>query len=271
MRVAFVGQRQHHETAALGAPAGGLEPAFVEHRPGADPGPLLRALEHLRPEAVVVFGAEPLPLAGLDGVLRLGVVTGAPGADGTRYDRLVAADAALADGSVWRVVPLPVDDGLYDLAPAEPAHPARALFLGPSTRHRELWLTDVKHHFDVLHVAHGMHGDKLRELLGRTDVAITLHPSDDVGYEHGVSLHLAAGHLVLSEPLSPGHGLEPGLDYVEVTSPAVLRETMAGVHRHPALHHAIRRRGRRKAEQFRASRVWPRLLGDLARELGRGR
>ena len=32
-------------------------------------------------------------------------------------------------------------------------------------------------------------------------------------------LHLAAGHLVITEPLSPSHGLESGIDYVEVQLP----------------------------------------------------
>jgi hypothetical protein len=72
---------------------------------------------------------------------------------------------------------------------------------------------------------------------------------------------------VLSEPLSPLHGLEPGIDFLELRSPGQLLQAIFGVRAFPDVHAAVRRRGRRKAEQFRASRVWPRLLGDLVRDV----
>ena len=76
-------------------------------------------------------------------------------------------------------------------------------------------------------------------------------------------LHLAAGHLVVSEPLDPSHGLEPGIDYVQVRSPAVLRQVVGVIRSAPETFRAIRIRGRAKAESFRASRVYPRLFEDL--------
>jgi len=141
------------------------------------------------------------------------------------------------------------------------------VFVGYSTEHRERWLIDVKHHFDLFHVAHGIHGDKLRELFARTDVGLNLHGEPYPSFENRVSLHLAAGHLVVSEPLSPTHGLEPGVDFVEVGTPRALVETIVSLRAYPDLWSAIRRRGRRKAEAFRASRVWPRILADLATDL----
>jgi hypothetical protein len=38
--------------------------------------------------------------------------------------------------------------------------------------------------------------------------------------------------------------------------------------RFPGLWHRVRVRGRMKAEQFRASRVWPRLLHDALADVG---
>jgi len=139
--------------------------------------------------------------------------------------------------------------------------------VGYSTSHREAWLVDAKHHYDVLHVAYGVHGKKLRELFARTDVAINLHGEPYPSFENRVCLHLAAGHLVLSEPLSPLHGLEPGIDFLELRSPGQLLQAIFGVRAFPDVHDVVRRRGRRKAEQFRASRVWPRVLGDLVRDV----
>ena len=54
------------------------------------------------------------------------------------------------------------------------------------------------------------------------DVAINVHNEPYPSFENRVCLHLAAGHLVLSEPLSPTHGLEPGIDYVEFHRPQQL-------------------------------------------------
>jgi hypothetical protein len=68
---------------------------------------------------------------------------------------------------------------------------------------------------------------------------------------------------VLSEPLSPTHGLEPGIDYVEVRDRDDLLNAVDQIHLYPDLYRRVRIRGRRKAEAFRASRVYPRLVHDL--------
>jgi len=81
-------------------------------------------------------------------------------------------------------------------------------------------------------------------------------------------MHLAACHLVLSEWLSPSHGLELGLDYIEITGPGSLYHAAEMLGRFPGLWHRVRVRGRLKAEQFRASRVWPRLLHDAIADVG---
>jgi hypothetical protein len=294
-RVAFVGQRTYFEVTALTRPAGGLEPHFVDHRGGADEGPTLARLAELRPDVVIVFRPEILPAGALDDVpaLTLGFNTeplprggAAAGAahpdqlwrlselaqtDTAQFDRIMTFDplsaaAAPPDLEVWRSVPLPVDDRLF--APVRPMKaPPQIAFIGYSTDHREAWLVDAKHHFDVLHVAHGVSGAALRDLFGRTDVALNLHGHPYPSFENRVCLHLAAGHLVISEPLSPSHGLEPGIDYLEVTSPHQLLLAIQRLRAARSPYDGVRRRGRRKAEQFRASRVWPRLVGDLARDV----
>ena len=289
MRVVFVGQRQYFTSCV---PPGAC---FVDHRGGVDPGPMLAKVRALRPDVVVVFrpeivpprafdgldavtlgfNTEPLPrdehsLAHPDQLWRLSELTQT---DVGQFDRIVtfdplSADAAHAAGvPVWRSLPLPVADGLFGPAERVARDPPRLLFVGYSTDHRERWLVDVKHHFDLLHIAHGVHGERLRELFDRTDVAINLHGEDYPSFENRVPLHLAAGHLVLTERLSPTHGIEPGIDVVEVASPGALVEAVQALRARPDLWSPVRRRGRRKAEQFRASRVWPRVMADLERDL----
>jgi hypothetical protein len=73
---------------------------------------------------------------------------------------------------------------------------------------------------------------------------------------------LAAGHLLISEPLSPRHGLRPGVDYLEVEDPAALLERIEQLAADPAAYADVRRSGHVAAEQFRASHVYPELVRD---------
>jgi hypothetical protein len=141
------------------------------------------------------------------------------------------------------------------------------LFVGRSTVHRERFLMDVKHRFDCLHVAFGVQADELERLLDRHQITFNVHNEPYPSFENRVLLHLAAGHLVISERLSPTHGLEPGFDYIEITHPEDLLEIATEARAFPDAFHRIRVRGRQKAEQARASRVWPALVRDLFAEL----
>jgi len=289
MRIVFVGQTQYFTSCV---PPGAC---FVDHRGGVEPGAMLQRVRGLRPDVVVVFRPEIVPPRAFDDLeaVTLGFNTEPlpRDPDGTahpdqlwrlselaetdagQFDRIVTFDplsaqaAHLAGVPAWRSLPLPVADTLFAPVRLKARRPPRFLFVGYSTEHRERWLMDVKHHFDVLHVAHGVHGEALRRLFHATDVAINLHGEDYPSFENRVPLHLAAGHLVLTERLSPTHGIEPGIDLVELASPGALVQAVRAVRADPDLWSAVRRRGRRKAEQFRASRVWPRVLADLRRDL----
>ncbi|MBI5105924.1 MAG: hypothetical protein HZB46_13260 [Solirubrobacterales bacterium] len=293
MRVAFVGQSTFFEACALEDGASAWTATFVEFRKDGDAGALRRALADFGPDAVVVFRPEVVPaglLADLDaptlgflteplprhgGVVahddlerrlwELGLV------DGAQFDRIVSFDPHIARTAdavlpVWRSAPLPVADRYYAPVPARSGPPS-PLFVGRSTPHREAFLARAKHHYDVLHLAFGVDADGLEEVMAQHDVGINVHNNPYPSFENRVCLHLAAAHLVLSEPLDPTHGLEPGIDFLEVHNAGQLELALWNLHRHPGLHHRIRVRGRRKAEQFRASRVWPRLLTDLLAEV----
>lgn len=292
MRIAFIGQETYFRAAALTTPTAEVLPHFVEFRSGGDPQRMMSEIERFAPDVVIVFRPETIP-AGLFGSLRvptLGFLTEPlPRGDGkphpdlewrladtrlidrSNFDRIVSFDPLFVEvadslAPVWRSVPLPVDDRFF--APVRPsAVPPRVAFVGRSTEHREAYLVAAKHDFDLLHIAHGIFGDRLLELLRETDVAINLHNEPYPSFENRVSLHLAAANLVISEPLSPTHGLEPGIDYIEVRHPDELLRSIGQIQLYPDLHRRIRIRGRRKAEAFRASRVYPRLVHDLLLDL----
>jgi hypothetical protein len=292
MRVTFVGREVLDAPHTLTAPAGGVEPAFVDHRgedlparvaaTGPDAVVVLRPLDV--PRAIVEAFAVPT-LAVLDEPLAvpfevdvwapvrdlaaaLDATPAIRDADLSAYDRVVATDPLVGRAAphlgVWRSAPLPVDDALFLPHRTAPETGVRPLFIGPSSPHREGWLVESKHHYDLTHYAFGLHGARLRRVLAATNVGVVLTPQLGLrAFGRTVGLHLAAGHLLVTEPLVPPRGLEPGLDHLVVEAPDQLIHVLHQLRRRPRAFELVRLRGRHRAEELRASRVWPRLLADL--------
>ncbi|HEV2062444.1 MAG TPA: hypothetical protein VGR12_06290 [Solirubrobacteraceae bacterium] len=293
LRLAFVGQRTFFEVCALGDERPDVHTRFLEFRRHGDAGALRRDLDAFAPHVVVVFRPEIVPAGTFRGLraATLGFLTepiprDAAGGhhdldrrrweleqvDAGSFDRVVSFDPLIAPTAesilpVWRSVPLPVSDRLYrDVTPV--TGKPRVLFVGRSTPHREQMLADAKaDHPDLLHEAFGVGAADLERLLAEHEVGINLHNDTYWSFENRVCLHLAAGHLVISEPLSPQHGLERGIDYLEISHGGALSHLLDRLERFPRTWHRVRVRGRLKAEQFRASRVWPRLVHDLHADL----
>lgn len=294
LRLAFVGQGTFFEACALGdGIVPGIATAFFEFRKDGDVEQLLRSLRAFGPHVVVVFRPEILPAGALQGVRApvVGFLTEPiprtvggthhdlqrrlwelQQVDASGFDRVVAFDPLIASTAeeilpVWRSVPLPVADRFY--RPVEPFRGApKVLFVGRSTEHREMMLAPAKELYpDLLHMAFGVGSDELEELLASHDVGLNVHNDTYLSFENRVCLHLAAGQLVISEPLSPTHGLEHGIDYVPVGTADGLAYAIERLHRFPMLWHRVRIRGRQKAEGFRASHVWPRMVSDLLSDL----
>jgi hypothetical protein len=295
LRLAFVGQQTYFEACALSERSARVRTAYVDFREGADPVAMRAALDRFAPHAVIVFRPEIVPAGTFDGLraLTIGFLTepiprdaknarsshidlrrrreDLRKADPGNFDRTVAFDPLIMPAAdeilpVWRATAIPVADRFYALA-TPIAGPPRLAFIGRSTPHRESFLRHPKHELDILHVAFGLHGEELDALMGTIDVAINVHNEPYPSFENRVCLHLAAGHLVVSETLSPTHGLEPGIDYLEFSEPDQLLSMLRTVARNPGAYQRVRVRGRRKAEQYRASVVWPRLVADALQDV----
>jgi hypothetical protein len=300
VRLAFVGQREYFHYTSLEEPAGGVEPRFLDFRPDADPEPLLAAIEAFDPHVVFVWRPELIPAGAFEDVraITVGYLTeplprpgGTPHpdlqtrlenlrrADPRNFDRIVSFDPCVVPTvdpvfRVWRCFPIPVTDRYYAPVPDTPSPRPRILFTGRSTEHRERFLGPVKKDFDCVHLAHGVTDDELIPFLRKADVGMNLHNEPYPTFENRVPAYMAAGLLVVTEELSPHHGLVPGRDLLEVRQPWEPWELMAAWERHPHAFHAVRIQGRRAAERFRASRVFPRFAKDLladVRTFGRGR
>jgi hypothetical protein len=299
VRLAFVGQREYFGYTSLQAPAGGVEPSFVHFYPEAPVEPLLAELERLEPDVVFVWRPELIPpeaFAQLEAIT-LGYLTEPlprPGTvphrdlamrfehlertDPSNFDRIVSFDPLVAPTvdahmRVWRSFPIPVGDAYYTEVRAPHDRP-RVLFTGRSTAHRERFLGPVKKDFPTVHLAHGVTDEQLLPFLGDADIGVNLHNEPYPTFENRVPAYLAAGLLVITEPLSPHHGLQPGRDLLEVTEPYRLYELVEHLAKTPHAFDTIRRNGRRAAERWRASRVYPRFTKDLIHDIrafGRGR
>jgi hypothetical protein len=284
LRVAFLGERAWLDLCAPPAPAAGLLPACFELWPDADNGSALELLGAFAPHVSVVIGPWLLreqELRELPGCT-LGVLHGAAAGEQAAaplaaFDRLVSFDPGLTGTEVggaalWRAVPPPVSDLYYE--PARPLHRAPlALSIGEWTPHREAMLVDAKHRFDLLEVLSGVGGEELAELLREYDVGVHVAREHGGGFGPQVGLHLAAGQLLLSEPLAPAHGLEPEIDYLQVRSEEDIGWVLERLARFPEMHAGVRVRGRLKAERYRASRLFARIAHDLLADVaafGRG-
>jgi hypothetical protein len=290
LRLAFVGQQTYFRACALDEDSARVRTTFVDYRAGRDPALMRSQLDRFAPHAVVVFRPETVPaglLADLDAAIvgfftepisRAGGGGGVhwdlearrrdmAGLDPANVDRVVSFDPLIVPTAdefmrVWRSLPIPVADRLYRPVRRVNGTP-RMLFVGRSTVHRERFLLDVKHRFDCLHVAFGIQVEELEGLLASHQITFNIHNEPYPSFENRVLLHLAAGHLVISEPLSPTHGLEPGFDFLEVRHPEDLLAIATEARAFPDAFHRVRVRGRQKAELVRASRVWPALVRDL--------
>jgi len=294
LRVAFVGQSVYFRQCALEQPADGVEPCFIDFRAGAPPAPLLAELARYDPDVVLVFRPEIVPeglFAGLRAV-RIGYLTEPlprehgvehedlrqrlwwlEQVDPSNFDRIVCFDPLIAQTAsgvlpVWRSLPIPVADSVYaDVK--ERAKPPRMLFVGRPTPHREAVLQPLERGHRIVHIGHGVHGERLLRFFARADVQLNLHNNPYPTFENRIMLALAAGHLVISEPLSPQHGLSDGTHYLEARNPERFLELADALLADPDAFSEVQLAGRALAEEFRASRVYPELIRAALAETGR--
>ncbi len=166
------------------------------------------------------------------------------------------------------IAAIPVADSLF-MDVRERAAPPRLLFVGRSTDHREQLLAPIKRAFPIAHIGHGLHGEQLLRFLRRADVQLNLHNNPYPSFENRVSIALAAGHLVISEPLSPQHGLRPGTDYLQFDGADELLALVERLARERDAFGEVQQAGRRAAERFRASEVYPRLVSEALEDVAR--
>lgn len=295
-RLTFIGQSTYFKGIALSEPTDQISPTFIDFRSGDDPQILrMHILEH-NPDVIIVFKPESIPhgaLAGIDAI-KIGWFTepipresspkwskyssnhrdlkrrleSAKTTDLGQFDKFISYDPLITStlGSfldVWKSYPLPVDDHFFKTISTIEVSKPQIGFFGRPTRYRDQFLLPSLHMNDILYVAHGAFGATLDYLLSQITVGINLHNENYPNFENRAPLHLASGHLLLSEPLSPSHGLEPGIDFGCFRSPDQLKDLLAQVFEDFEKFSLMKHRGRMKAEYFRASRIYEEILSFI--------
>lgn len=274
LRVAFVGDRLWLDGCAPSLEANGIHPHRIELEMGMDLACLAAEVGRARVDATVIFDPARVPaevlleLPGHTLGLHPGATLGPELASvAGSLDRLACFFPTLSGdrvgaASVWRAIAPPVSDAVFaDVR--RPQTAMHAMTIGRSSEHRERLLLPAKHHHDLLQVVHGLSGAPLIELLREYDIGVYVAAEPGGAYGAQIGMHLAAGQLLLAEAPTPAHGLERNIDYLHFDSPNALVWTLERLRRFPEMHHRIRVRGRLKAEQYRASRVFARIAHDL--------
>lgn len=91
-------------------------------------------------------------------------------------------------------------------------------FIGRSTAHRENLFGSLKHHYNFLHIAHGIHGKDLVQYINKSSICINAHAENEISWEPRIQMMLAAGAFVLSEKITPNNYLTPEVEFVEFTN-----------------------------------------------------
>lgn len=159
--------------------------------------------------------------------------------------------------------PFPVATGTY----SPQSHPKRwdLFFIGRSTAHREDYFGPLKHRHNFLHICHGVWGPDLVSYVCQARICLNVHAENEISWEPRVQMLLACGVLLISERITPNAQLRPGVDYVEVASPAAMHEAVEYYLANPAEREAIALSGLQRVREVLDSKTqFANLIAALA-------
>jgi len=107
------------------------------------------------------------------------------------------------------------------------------LFTGRSTDHRERLFGRLKHHFNFLHIVHGIFGRDLIPYIHQSRILLNAHVEPEISIEPRVPLYMSCGAFVISEELSMNPYLSPGTHYIQFDSESDLFDKVGYYLNHP--------------------------------------
>jgi hypothetical protein len=135
------------------------------------------------------------------------------------------------------------------------------VFLGRSTENRERHFGGLKRDLRFLHIAHGIIGKDVLPFYHAAKIGLNIHSEPELGWEPRIQQLMAAGLLVVSEPISPNEWLRPGEEFLEIRHPHETYEICREIVANPLKFEPIRRAGHERVQRdLTARQLWPRLI-----------
>jgi len=137
-------------------------------------------------------------------------------------------------------------------------------FSGRSTPHRDKFFGPLKRDFNFLHINHGVVGSDLLDFIHQCKISLNIHAENEISWEPRTQFLIAAGSLLVSEPLSPTCPLRPGIDFIEVNDPWKLYETCREIITNYNAYKQIAESGRERIVEVLSSRKnFPNFFNEL--------
>ena len=135
------------------------------------------------------------------------------------------------------------------------------VFIGRSTVNRERHFGALKRDLRFLHIAHGIIGKDALPYYHRSRIGLNIHSEPELAWEPRVQQLMAAGMLVVSEPISPNDLLLPDKHFLEVRDPVETYQICLKILENPGRFEAVRRAGYDRVHRELSARlVWPRFI-----------
>lgn len=290
LAIAFLGQSMYFRQAAIEHSFTDVDCHFISHSYGANPDRALGDLKAFNPDIVIVF--RPELFEDFENFLSTRVAIGyftesLPTKQYLTNQGLIDKYNFLKDTfisrtkaynlfvgynpifnhslsklvDVWSYFPLPVRDDLILPTEVDQSYLSvdTGLFVGRMTDYRSSFLEPIKHKYawTVLDNAH------LVDLLPYS-IALNLHADNFANFENRNLLHMALGHLVLTEPQEPNLDLSPGFTHLEFSKPKDLLDLLEYVDSEPNEVRRLRDNGRQFVNRYSSSKIWSKLIEDLS-------
>lgn len=137
-------------------------------------------------------------------------------------------------------------------------------FSGRSTPHRDVFFGPLKRDFNFLHINHGVVGPDLLEFIQKCRISLNVHAENEISWEPRTQFLMAAGSLLVSEPLSPSCPLRPGIDFIEVSDGWNMYETCRKIIADYDSYKHIAENGRNRiVEVLSSSKNFPAFFQDI--------
>jgi hypothetical protein len=99
-------------------------------------------------------------------------------------------------------------------------------FIGRSTSHRETYFGTLKHHYNFLHICHGIWGSELVDYMCSSKICLNIHAENEISWEPRMQMMLSCGVFVISEKIANNTILRPSIDYIEICNQKELAEAV---------------------------------------------